>query len=76
MIKFISLLLATSLVLTRFYLIYKVLHWLFTNFHDPTLETIQWFLCAILLDMYVSSMEKSYSVDIYRKNTNEEKIDQ
>jgi hypothetical protein len=71
MIKFIATILAFCLILTRFYLIYKVLYWLFTNFEDPNLKSIQWFLCAILLDLYVSSMEKSYNVDIYKEKPNE-----
>lgn len=71
MIKFIATILALCLILTRFYLIYKVLYWLFTNFEDPNLQSIQWFICAIILDLYVSSMEKSYNVDIYKEKIDE-----
>jgi hypothetical protein len=73
MIKFIATALAICLIITRFYLIYKVLYWLFRNYENPniSLESIQWFLCAILLDLYVSSMEKSYNVDIYKEKIDE-----
>lgn len=71
MIKFIVTVFALCLIIIRFYLIYKVLYWLFTNFQNPNFESIQWFLCAILLDLYVSSMEKSYNVDIYKEKIDE-----
>lgn len=73
MIKFILTFLGFCLVITRLYLMYKVLYWLFINFENPTpnIQSIQWFLCAILLDLYVSSMEKVYQPDIYEEKKDE-----
>jgi hypothetical protein len=69
MTKFIVVLLSLCLTITRFYVIYKILYWLFVNYgvQDPSFSDIKWFLCVIFLDLYVSSLEKSYEVDIYKE---------
>jgi hypothetical protein len=73
MTKFIVVLLSLCLTITRFYVIYKILYWLFVNYgvEDPTFSDIKWFLCVIFLDLYVSSLEKSYELDIYKEKKDE-----
>ena len=73
MTKFIVTLLSLCLTIGRFYFIYKILYWLFLNYgvEDPNLSDIKWFLCVIFLDLYVSSLEKSYEVDIYKEKKDE-----
>jgi hypothetical protein len=77
MTKFIVALLGFSLTIFRFYLIYKILYWLFVNYgvDDPNFSDIKWYVCVIFLDLYVTSLEKSYEVDIYKEKTNEKKVD-
>jgi hypothetical protein len=73
MTKFIVALLSLCLTITRFYVIYKILYWLFVNYGvgDPNFSDIKWFLCVVFLDLYVSSLEKSYEVDIYKEKKDE-----
>jgi len=73
MTKFIVALLSLCLTITRFYVIYKILYWLFINYgvEDPNFSDIKWFLCVVFLDLYVSSLEKSYEVDIYKEKKDE-----
>jgi hypothetical protein len=73
MTKFIVALLSLCLTIGRFFIIYKILYWLFVNYgvEDPNFSDIKWFLCVIFLDLYVSSLEKSYEVDIYKEKKDE-----
>jgi hypothetical protein len=76
MTKFIVALLGLSLTVFRFYLIYKILYWLFVNYgvDEPNFSDIKWFLCAVFLDLYVSSLEKSYEVDIYKEKKDDKEL--
>lgn len=73
MIKFFAIVFSLSLMILRFYLIYKLIWWLTINYSNPNINIleIQWYLGLIILDMYGSSIEKSYQVDIYTKKDDE-----
>jgi hypothetical protein len=72
--KYISFLLALCAIVGRFYLIYKILYWLFVNYGvtNPKFSEVQWFLCVAFLDLYISSLEKSYEIDIYKEKKDEQ----
>jgi hypothetical protein len=61
--KFILTTLAFCLVLTRFYLIYKVLYWSFINYqnNNPNLNELIWVVVVMFLDIYLCVVSKEYN---------------
>jgi len=45
------------------------------NNKSQIFNNIQWYICAIILDMYLMNLEKHLSVDIYIKKEDGQKTD-
>lgn len=60
--KFILITLSLCLVLIRFYLIYKILYWLFINYqnNNPNLNELVWIILVMFLDIYLCVVSKEY----------------
>jgi hypothetical protein len=73
MIKFLALLFSTFVLALRFYVIYKLMQWLVINYNNnnPSFSSIYWFLGVMFLDIYIVSLEKSNSADIYFEKEDE-----
>jgi hypothetical protein len=50
---------------------------LYNTYKDQnnTFNNLQWYICAIIFDMYLMNLEKHLSVDIYIKKENGQKTD-
>ena len=74
LIKFI---LGTLIIVYRFGLIFNVSLGLYTTYHqqNTSFNNLQWYICAIIFDMYLMNLEKHLSVDIYIKKEDGQKTD-
>jgi len=61
--NFILSVFALALISFRFFVLYKVLNWLFINYNNlnPNFSTILWVLIAIFLDLYLCTISKEYN---------------
>jgi hypothetical protein len=50
---------------------------LYNTYKDQnnTFNNLQWYICAIIFDMYLMNLEKHLSVDIYIKKEDGQKTD-
>jgi formate hydrogenlyase subunit 4 len=78
MIKYLIILISLFLIILRSFFIYKIAFWLVNNLNveNVNLTQISWVLVAIVLDMYLLSIQKSYEVYIYKENQDEQEGNQ
>lgn len=69
MLKLIKFLLGVLIITYRCTLIFNVALELYLSYNNKSeiLNNIQWYVCAIILDMYLINLEKDLSSDIYIK---------
>lgn len=60
--KFILSTLAFFLIIFRFFLMYKILHWLFINYNNqnPVFSELFWVFSAAFLDIYLCIISREY----------------
>ena len=77
MSKLIKFILTILIIVYRCGLIFNVSLGLYNTYKDQnnTLNNLQWYICAIIFDMYLMNLEKHLSVDIYIKKENGQKTD-
>jgi hypothetical protein len=77
MSKLIKFILGILIIVYRCGLIYCVSVGLYNTYKDQnnTFNNLQWYICAIIFDMYLMNLEKHLSVDIYIKKENGQKTD-
>lgn len=75
MLKLLKFILGLFIIVYRCGLIYTVSVGLYTTYNDQnnSLNNLQWYICAIIFDMYLITLEKHLSVDIYIKKEDEQK---
>lgn len=54
---------------TRLFIIFKITIVLYNTYNNQsnTLNELQWYICALLLDLYLMNLENHLSSDIYNK---------
>jgi len=69
MLTLLKYLFALSLNLGRIFIIFKITVSLYDNFRTPlnVFNDIQWYVCALILDVYLMNIENQLSSDIYIK---------
>jgi len=75
MSKLIKFILGILIIVYRCGLIYYVAVGLYTTYKDQnnTLNNLQWYICAVIFDIYLINLEKHLSADIYIKKDDGEK---
>ena len=75
MSKLIKFILGILIITYRCGLIYYVAIGLYTTYNDQnnTLNNLQWYICAVIFDIYLINLEKHLSADIYIKKDDGEK---
>jgi hypothetical protein len=77
MSKLIKFILTILIIVYRCGLIFNVSLGLYNTYKDQnnTLNNLQWYICAIIFDMYLMNLEKHLSTDIYIKKDDGKKTD-
>ena len=77
MSKLIKFILTILIIVYRCGLMFNVSLGLYNTYKDQnnTFNNLQWYICAIIFDMYLMNLEKHLSVDIYIKKENGQKTD-
>jgi len=77
MVNILKLVFGILILLSRFYIIFKITFSLYDNFHTQSnlFNDLQWYICALLLDLYLMNLENHLSSDIYIKKNNGQKTD-
>ena len=77
MSNLIKLILGTLIIVYRCALIFNVSYGLYTTFYQQnnSFNNLQWYICAIILDIYLMNLEKHLSADIYIKKEDGQKTD-
>lgn len=77
MSKLIKFILSIVIIVYRCGLIFNVSLGLYNTYKDQnnSFNNLQWYICAIIFDMYLMNLEKHLSVDIYIKKENGQKTD-
>jgi len=77
MSKLIKFILNIVIIVYRCGLIFNVSLGLYNTYKDQnnTFNNLQWYICAIIFDMYLMNLEKHLSVDIYIKKEDGQKTD-
>jgi len=77
MSKLIKFILTILIIVYRCGLIFNVSLGLYNTYKDQnnTFNNLQWYICAIIFDMYLMNLEKHLSTDIYIKKDDGKKTD-
>ena len=77
MSKLIKFILGIIIIVYRCGLIFNISLGLYNTYKDQnnTFNNLQWYICAIIFDMYLMNLEKHLSVDIYIKKEDGQKTD-
>ena len=77
MAKLLKFVLGLFIIVYRCGLVFNVALelYLYYNNKSQIFSNIQWYICAIILDMYLMNLEKHLSVDIYIKKEDGQKTD-
>jgi hypothetical protein len=77
MSKLIKFILTILIIVYRCGLIFNVSLGLYNTYKDQnnTLNNLQWYICAIIFDMYLMNLEKHLSTDIYIEKDDGKKTD-
>jgi len=77
MSKLIKFILTILIIVYRCGLIFNVSLGLYNMYKDQnnTFNNLQWYICAIIFDMYLMNLEKHLSTDIYIKKDDGKKTD-
>ena len=77
MSKLIKFILTILIIVYRCGLMFNVSLGLYNTYKDQnnTFNNLQWYICAIIFDMYLMNLEKHLSVDIYIKKEDGQKTD-
>jgi len=77
MSKLIKFILSIVIIVYRCGLIFNVSLGLYNTYKDQNnaFNNLQWYICAIIFDMYLMNLEKHLSVDIYIKKEDGQKTD-
>jgi hypothetical protein len=77
MSKLIKFILGILIIVYRCGLIFNVSYGLYTSYNHQrnSFNDLQWYICAIILDMYLINLEKHLSADIYIKKEDGQKTD-
>ena len=77
MSKLLKFILGLVIIVYRCALIFNVTFELYMSYNNKSsiLNDIQWYICAIILDLYLINLEKHLTVDIYYKKEDGQKID-
>ena len=77
MSKLIKFILSIVIIVYRCGLIFNVSLGLYNTYKDQnnSFNNLQWYICAIIFDMYLMNLEKHLSVDIYIKKEDGQKTD-
>jgi len=77
MSKLIKFILNIVIIVYRCGLIFNVSLGLYNTYKDQNnaFNNLQWYICAIIFDMYLMNLEKHLSVDIYIKKEDGQKTD-
>lgn len=73
MLKLIKFIISILIIAFRCGIIIKMVVELYSTYENPSnlLNEVQWYICAMIFDLYLISLEKHLSADIYIKNENE-----
>lgn len=77
MAKLLKFVLGLFIIVYRCGLVFNVALELYLSYNNKSqiFNNIQWYICAIILDMYLMNLEKHLSVDIYIKKEDGQKTD-
>jgi hypothetical protein len=77
MSKLIKFILNIVIIVYRCGLIFNISLGLYNTYKDQNnaFNNLQWYICAIIFDMYLMNLEKHLSVDIYIKKEDGQKTD-
>jgi len=77
MSKLIKFILGIVIIVYRCGLIFNISLGLYNTYKDQnnSFNNLQWYICAIIFDMYLMNLEKHLSVDIYIKKEDGQKTD-
>jgi len=73
MLKLIKFIIGIIIIAFRCGIIVKMVIELYSSYKNPSnlLNESQWYICAMIFDLYLINLEKHLSSDIYIKNENE-----
>ena len=77
MAKLLKFVLGLFIIVYRCGLIFNVSLGLYTSYNHKTnsFNDLQWYICAIIFDIYLINLEKHLSADIYIKKEDGQKTD-
>lgn len=76
MYNLLKSLFALTILLLRFFIIFKISFILYETYQTKSqmVDEIKWYICALLLDLYLINLEKHLSSDIYMKNSDGQEV--
>jgi hypothetical protein len=76
MLTLLKSLFVLTLNIGRIFIIFKITISLYDNFRTPlnVFNDIQWYVCALILDVYLMNIENQLSSDIYIKKDDGQEI--